>query len=292
MRSEVVAALACPHDHRDLELIDGGLGCAGGHRFDLARQGYATLTAAPLRHGGDPAPLLERRARVHAASLLAAVHEALYAHTAGLTLPDGHVLDAGSGPGTYLATVLEALPARYGIAVDVSKAAARRAAHVHPRAGAVVADLWDGLPIRAGAVALVLDIFAPRAPAEFARVLAPGGALLVVTPTTRHLAELRGPFGLLEVPEGKAERLTPELGPAFAERQRTTISTGIEVDRSQAADLAGMGPRGHHLDAQTLSTIASTLPASTTVTVEVSLTHLERLPRGSRPAGSPPDGGT
>ncbi len=278
MRPEVVAALACPHDHGDLELIDGGLGCAEGHRFDLARQGYATLTAAPLRHAGDPAPLLERRARVHAAGLLEAVHSALRDHLAASSLPDGHVLDAGAGPGTYLAAALETLPTRYGVAVDVSKAAARRAARAHPRAGAVVADLWAGLPIRTGAAAVLLDVFAPRAPAEFGRVLTPGGSLLVVTPTTRHLAELRQPFGLLEVPEGKAERLAEELGPTFAERRRATVSTTLEVDRSQAADLAGMGPRGHHLDAPALSTIASTLPASTTVTVEVSLAHFERQP--------------
>jgi 23S rRNA (guanine745-N1)-methyltransferase len=278
MRPEVVAALACPHDQRDLELVDGGLGCAGGHRIDLARQGYATLTAAPLRHRGDSAPLLERRARVHAAGLLGVVHEALRDLLARNALPAGHVLDAGAGTGSYLATTLEALPTRFGIAVDVSRSAARRAARAHPRAGSVVADLWDGLPIRTGAVAVLLDVFAPRAPAEFARVLAPGGALLVVTPTTRHLAELREPFGLLEVPAGKADRLAQELGPAFEERERITVSTAVRVDHSQAADLAGMGPRGHHLDARKLATIAASLPASTTVTVEVCLVHLERRP--------------
>ena len=34
-----------------------------------------------------------------------------------------------------------------------------------------------------------------------ARILAPGGALLAVTPTTRHLVELVGPLGLLSVPD-------------------------------------------------------------------------------------------
>ncbi len=278
MLPEVVAALACPHDRRDLELLDGALGCPEGHRFDLARQGYATLTAAPLRHAGDPAPLLERRARVHAAGLLEVVHSALRDHLAAASVPEGHVIDAGAGPGTYLAVALETLPTRYGVAVDVSKAAARRAARAHPRAGAVVADLWTGLPIRTGAAAVLLDVFAPRAPAEFARVLTPGGALLVVTPTTRHLAELRGPFGLLEIPEGKAEHLARELGPTFVERGRVTVSTTVEVERSQAADLAGMGPRGHHLDARTLGAIAGTLPSATTVTVEVVLAHFERRP--------------
>lgn len=284
MRPEIVAALACPHEHGDLELSEGVLGCAAGHRFDLARQGYATLTAAPLRHPGDPSPLLERRVRVHAAGLLAAIHEAVRDRLTGRPLPEGHVLDAGAGPGTYLATALEALPSRYGVAVDASKAAARRAARVHPRAGAVVADLWEGLPIRTGAVAALLDVFAPRAPAEFARVLTPGGSLLVVTPTPRHLAELRAPFGLLEVPAGKADRLAGELGPAFVGLTRETVSSTIEVDRAQAADLVGMGPRGHHLDDPTLSARAATLAPTTTVTVEVSLVQFERRGVGGAPA--------
>ena len=37
--------------------------------------------------------------------------------------------------------------------------------------------------------ALILSVFAPRNPPEMARVLAPGAALVAVTPTTRHLFE-------------------------------------------------------------------------------------------------------
>ncbi|MEX2550169.1 MAG: hypothetical protein WD638_08070 [Nitriliruptoraceae bacterium] len=287
MRPEVATALACPHDLGDLDLLDGGLGCPAGHRFDLARQGYATLIAGPLRHAGDPAPLLERRARVHDAGLLGPVHQALRDGITSTTLPLGHVLDAGSGPGTYLATALTALPGRYGIAVDASKAAARRAARAHPRAGAVVTDIWEGLPIRTGAIALLLDVFAPRAPAEFARVIAPGGALLVVTPAAGHLAELRGPFGLLEVPAGKVDRLAAELGGSFEQRERVSVSATIRIDRSQAADLAGMGPRGHHLGPSALATIAATLPPTVTVSIEVCLARFERRALSRRAPGRP-----
>ena len=44
---------------------------------------------------------------------------------------------------------------------------------------AVVADTWDGLPLADGCVDLVQVVFAPRNPSEFARVLRPGGTLVV-----------------------------------------------------------------------------------------------------------------
>ncbi|MEU6683513.1 hypothetical protein [Streptomyces sp. NPDC046832] len=54
-------------------------------------------------------------------------------------------------------------------------------------------------------------MFAPRNGPEFHRVLGPDGTLLVVTPTGRHLRELRGPVGLLAVDPRKEERLRRSL---------------------------------------------------------------------------------
>ena len=68
-------------------------------------------------------------------------------------------------------------------------------------------------------------MFAPRNPTEMARVLAPGGALLAVTPTTRHLFELVGPLGLLSVPEDKADRLDEQLGSHFTLASAARSST-------------------------------------------------------------------
>jgi 23S rRNA (guanine745-N1)-methyltransferase len=56
----------------------------------------------------------------------------------------GLVVDVGAGTGHHLAAVLDALTAHHGVALDVAKAAARRAARAHPRAAAVVCDVWRG----------------------------------------------------------------------------------------------------------------------------------------------------
>jgi len=294
MEPDVVAALACPHDGAALFEDARVLGCPNGHRFDLARQGYATLLPGRPAHGGDTPAMLDRRQRVHEAGLLAELHAAVVEAaragdgareradpqrdgTSGHGRPPGIVCEVGAGPGTYLAAVLEALPDRAGLAVDVAKAAARRAARCHPRASAVVADVWAGLPLHAGSVAVLLDVFAPRNAAEFARIVAPGGTLVVVTPEPRHLAELRAHFGMLDVPAGKGERVAAELTPHFLTRAVNRIDTTTLVPPGLTLDLATMGPSGHHLEPDTAGALAAAAPGQPLeVTLAATVTRFER----------------
>ena len=93
---------------------------------------------------------------------------------------------------------------RPGIALDVSKHAARLAAKAHPRIGAVVADAWAGLPVRGRAASVLLNVFAPRNPREMRRVLHPAGRAIVVVPEPDHLRELIEEYGLMAVDEPQA----------------------------------------------------------------------------------------
>jgi len=300
MDPRIVAALACPHDGEQLVEEARTLGCPHGHRFDLARQGYANLTAGRPRHGGDSPAMLDRRRRVHEGGVLARVHAAVV-HAAvvdaavvdaattdadhrraetqhrGRALPAGIVCEIGAGPGTYLAAVLAAMPDRTGLAVDVAKAAARRATRCHPRADAIVADVWDGLPLRTGSVAVLLDVFAPRNAAEFARLVVPGGTLVVAAPEDDHLVELRERFGMLAVPAGKSSRISAELAPDFKACEVETVRTRVSVAPGLAADLATMGPSGHHLDPERLERIAAGMDSSPIdVTVAATVIRFER----------------
>src|SRR5690606_10049715 len=113
--------------------------------------------------------------------------------------------------GYYLSAVLDALPDRPGVALDVAKAAVRRAARAHPRAAAAVCDVWRGLPLADGCADLILNVFAPRNASEFRRVLRPTGALIVVTPQPNHLSELVDALDLVRVDPAKQDRLTAAL---------------------------------------------------------------------------------
>lgn len=264
---DVVALLACSVCGRDLERAGAALRCAAGHAFDVARQGYVHLGGGGARALGDTAAMVEARARFLAAGHYDPLSERIVAACAepepwgaGLAARGGALLDAGAGPGHHLRALLERLDGSVGIALDASVPAARRAARAHPRIGAVVADTWRGLPVRSGAVALVLDVFAPRNPGEFARVLAPGGALVVVGPGQGHLAELVDALGLLKVAPGKTERLDADLDEHFAPAGRTPVSVSLRLTHAEVITLVGMGPSAWHTRSGALAEAVARLP--------------------------------
>ncbi|RJK95320.1 putative RNA methyltransferase [Vallicoccus soli] len=276
MLPQVVALLRCPVCVEGLAAAGPSLRCPRGHAFDVARQGYANLLPGGAATGtADTAAMVAARAELLGAGHYAAVSGALAGAAAAVDAP-GAVVDVGAGTGHHLAAVLDACPARVGLALDLSKHAARRAARAHPRAGAVVADAWARLPVRDGAAAVVLDVFAPRNGAEAARVLAPGGALLVVTPTPRHLAEVRGALGMLEVGGAKEERLGRALAPHLDEEASRDVEADLDLGRDDLVRLAAMGPSAFHATPAELAARAARLPGQVRVGLSVRLSVWRR----------------
>jgi 23S rRNA (guanine745-N1)-methyltransferase len=257
--ADVAAVLRCPVCGAAVALEPTALQCLSGHSFDVARQGYVNLMTRVGAGTADTATMVAARERFlragHYAPVMRAVADAVRDAVAagrgsGAAMPlDAVLLDAGAGTGDYLAAALTALPHAVGVALDSSVPAVRRAARAHERIGAVVADVWQRLPIADGAVDVVLNVFAPRNAAEFVRVLRPGGALVVVTPLPAHLAELTGPLGLLSVDPDKDERLRATLGGTFENRGGTEVSGRLRLSRPEALAAVEMGPSAHHVDA-------------------------------------------
>ena len=181
----------------------------------------------------------------------------------------GCIIEVGAGTGYYLAEVLDRFPGRTGLALDISKFAARRAARAHERMAAVVCDAWGILPIADASASLILDIFAPRNPPEFRRVLDPGGALLVITPSPRHLEELVAGLGLLRVDERKPERLEESLGRDFALVAQTEHEERLTLAPAETAALAAMGPSAHHVKAEALAGRLAPLGEAVEITLSV-----------------------
>jgi 23S rRNA (guanine745-N1)-methyltransferase len=274
----VVADLLCPLGEASLALDDGGLVCTVGHRFDIARQGYVNLLAGAAPAAADTAAMVEARARVQAAGYHQPITDALLATVAD-GLPDGvdgTVLELGAGTGAHLAQVLERTGAPGGLAIDLSKHAARQAARAHPRIGAVVADVWAGLPVRTGAIPLTLAVFAPRNPDELARVLRPGGLFVVVTPEPEHLAPLVDRLGLLTVDAGKPERLDRSLAAAMTPVARIRHRWTLPLGRADVAALVAMGPSAHHLGEEVLAAHLAGLPEQLEVTMAVTVSSYRR----------------
>src|SRR5215469_4190512 len=221
MLDHAIGYLRCPQCAGDGGLArDGGtIRCAAGHSFDIAKAGYVSLLpAGPAKNAGDSAAMVRARqdflAAGHFAALAAVVAELAQA-AVGDSGPAGCVVDVGAGTGYYLAAVLDRLPGRVGLALDISRNALRVAARAHPMAAAIGCDAWRALPVMTDRADVVLNVFAPRAGAELRRILGPAAQLIVCTPAADHLAELVEPLGMLSVDERKQQRLGHKLGPYF-----------------------------------------------------------------------------
>ncbi|MFC8038252.1 methyltransferase domain-containing protein [Paenarthrobacter sp. NPDC057355] len=261
MLSDAVSALRCPVCQGLFELREGRpatLACGTGHRFDAAKQGYFNfLTGKGTVFEADTAEMVAARARFLAAGHYAELATALAEMAAGaIQGPEALVLDAGTGTGHYLHAVLDTTGAT-AVGLDISKFALRRAARLNPEAANVVWDIWRPLPMADNSADVVMVVFAPRSPAEFARVLRPGGSLLVVTPRPGHLQEIAVRTGMLGIEEGKEERLAESMSGYFDPPSSRSLDVPLVLSGSEVADLAYMGPAGHHLSQEQLSQLAA-----------------------------------
>src|SRR6476620_12227751 len=110
MDPRAVAVLACPVCAAALAVVDGGLACAAGHRFDRARQGHVTLLPPGHRPpSGDSAEMVADRVAFLEAGHYAGVTRAL-AQAVGDGPEPRALLDLGGGTGHHLAGVLGGLP--------------------------------------------------------------------------------------------------------------------------------------------------------------------------------------
>lgn len=288
MLSHIVDILADPNDGTALSGADdfSRLVSESGHSFDVAKQGYVTLAAgAGLKHKGDDMDMVNARetylAMGHFAPFVEAVTGAVQDALDSASLAESKpasLLEVGAGTGYYLAHTLDSIAEARGVGLDISPHAAKHLAKCHPRVGAVVADVWERLPIRDESVDAISVVFAPRNPAEFQRALAPGGQVIVLTPGAGHLDELREPLGILGVEEAKVERMY-EQAEGFLEQAAdpVDISFPIELDKASVAAQVGMSPSARHISAGELAERMAALPPTLTVTARARLDRLRAV---------------
>lgn len=267
-----VTYLRCPVCGGPMSLRGTQVACRRHHSFDVARHGYVNLCAGRPGPGtGDSAAMVAARdhflGRGHYRPLAASVRS-LAAPCEGAG--QGLVVDLAGGTGYYLAEILDALPARPGLCIDLSVPALRRASRAHPRAAALAANIWQRLPLAADSAAVVLSVFGPRNAAEIDRVLTADGVLIIAAPGTGHLRELRQPLGMIGIDPGKPRRLANAFS-RYATCGVTTVNYQLSLDHADLAALVAMGPSARHITPQALAARIRALPEPATVTADVEI---------------------
>ena len=169
------------------------------HLFDGGAGGYVNL-APHHSGGGDSKEAVRARSSFLRSGYYAPAAEAIAALVREITPDGGLVLDAGCGEGYYSNRISEEGCSVLGVdlskfATDTAAKTARRERMNRGQASSTlyaVGSVFE-LPVADGSFHTVVNIFAPCAPAEYARVLKPGGHLVVAGAGERHL------FGLKEL---------------------------------------------------------------------------------------------
>lgn len=180
----------CPKCALPLILTEHTFRCASGHCYDRAKSGYVNLLPAAKGTHGDDRRMVRARKAFLGGGHYAPLIEQVTSMTAARACGKRRLLDCGCGEGSYTAAIAQALPQCEIIGVDVSKDAVEQAAKRVGRGFFAVASVFH-LPLPSSSVDGILNLFAPMAQEEYARVLKPKGWVLKATPLPEHLYELK-----------------------------------------------------------------------------------------------------
>jgi 23S rRNA (guanine745-N1)-methyltransferase len=272
MESEQGSLLVCPICGERLRPGPGVLSCARSHSFDVARAGYVNLLPARKKLAptvGDSREMLAARRRFldagHFSPLAELIGDLVADTFAEWTGLEGAVVEIGSGTGYYIGSLRDRYDATglYYFGFDISKEAVKLAARSDPRITFALADVKRRIPLVDGSALVLLDVFSPRNPDEFHRMLAPDGVSIVALPAADHLGELVDRFDLLTVPPDKPIDVARELGDRLEVVERVPLSHPLRLGPDEVVDLIAMGPSARHVD---LSQIRESLEDEVLVT--------------------------
>ena len=241
--------LACPLDDLPLHAQARSFVCASGHSFDLARQGYLNLLPVQQKRSrspGDSEAMIAARQRFLGAGFYDRIAERVQAAVSGyMQMNNTCLLDAGCGEGFYLDYVSRSLaeidihPGLVGL--DISKPAIVAAARRNKDITWLVASNKQP-PLLPQSVDVIVCMFGFPVFDAFAKILKPGGKLLLVEAGPQHLLELRRII-YAQVKQGGL----PDLGKAVEQGFELLAQDELcyptpTLDQAQIADLLLMTP--------------------------------------------------
>ncbi len=263
------AAWICPICRNLLEPLGGSLRCVNGHSFDIAKEGHVNLMAGRQKSGlkGDTPDMLAARRRHFERGLYTLLRQKIIDRVA--LIPHNRVAETGCGEGYYIGGISEHISSSMCFGTDIAKDGIRLAAKRYPKVQFAVADTNRLVPLPERSADVLLDVFAPRNSTEFARVLAPGGRLLVAIPTLRHLAELRAVQPLLAIQADKRQAIQRAMADAFRLTSVDVLAVPLTLDGVAIADLVRMTPNAWFMTAEQKQSLGSIVMLNVTAEFEL-----------------------
>jgi 23S rRNA (guanine745-N1)-methyltransferase len=238
--------------------------CNNQHSFDLAREGYLNLLLAQnkrSRNPGDSDDMIRSRQRFLNTGYYQPLSDAIVTAVAKAnTGSEQAVLDLGCGEGYYMQQLRIAFDKKAHeqtvskektstqtlklLGMDISKLAVRLAAKRKMDARLAVDSVYN-IPLFENRIDTAISVFSPISVEETARVLKPGGKLIMVGPGAEHLSGLTSLIYEQSLAhEGNTAGL--EKAAQFNLLEQLEIKQSIVVRGSDILDLLKMTPYYWH----------------------------------------------
>jgi 23S rRNA (guanine745-N1)-methyltransferase len=216
--------------------------CSNRHSFDMAREGYLNLLLAQhkrSRNPGDSDDMIRSRQRFLMAGYYNPLSDAIVAQVAKSANGFNQTLiDLGCGEGHYLQQLRNVSAELKLLGLDISKFAVRLAAKRKMDARLVVDSAFN-IPLFENRLDTAISVFSPISSDETARILKPGGTLIMVGPGEQHLSGLTALIYDKTLPHAGNP---VDVAAQFSLQESIEIKRDISVKGSDILDLLTMTP--------------------------------------------------
>ena len=224
--------------------------CENNHNFDLAKEGYLNLHLAQhkrSRNPGDSDEMIRSRQRFLNTGHYKFLAEGLIKQLSHMS-SEQRLLDIGCGEGYYLEQIYRSNQSLQLVGLDISKAAVRLAAKRKLSAQLAVDSAFN-MALFDHSVDSAISVFSPISPEEAARVIKPGGTLIMVGPGEQHLSGLTAQiYDKTMARTGNFEAL--DSSQQFTQLDQIELLEELHIQGSAIADLLHMTPYYWHAKPQ------------------------------------------
>lgn len=186
----------CPVCKKDLNKEASSFKCGSNHTFDIAKSGYINLLNPGKMNNakaGDSKEMIRARTTFFECGAYSKIKDKLCQIVS--SLKNDVIVDAGCGEGYYTCGLAKINTSSLVLGFDMSKFGCEHGAKIAQKENLerlhfAVGNIFD-LPIGNEYADIVVSLFAPVANEEFARILKPGGHLIVASVGIDHLNGLK-----------------------------------------------------------------------------------------------------
>ncbi|WP_053980678.1 putative RNA methyltransferase [Marinagarivorans algicola] len=266
--------LKCPSCQQALIPTQNTYRCSNNHCFDIAKEGYTNLLLAQHKRSknpGDDNTMMACRQAFLNQGYYQFLVDALVAILDNAN--DQTLLDIGCGEGFYGHQIKQHYPRAQLAGIDIAKggvrlAAKRKSNNAPAYTQLAVASAYD-LPFMTQNFDCAVSVFSPVDPPETARVLKPGGQLIIVGPAKNHLKGLAESIYDEFKPHANGFR-TLEGHPSFERLGSTIIEQNATIEGASIYQLLTMTPYFWSTSEEKQAAIKKRATLSTPLAFEIS----------------------